>query len=245
MPADDRFGITVTERGPYLIYGRPPLAETIIVSDANSESRHFREGRRFALTAEPAALCRCGASKRKPFCDGSHLRTAWNPELTADDNALLDGAETVEGGTLRLTDNPKYCVFARFCHPDGDAWSLVERSDDPEARRRAIGEASMCPGGRLMAWDRNTQRPFEFGFEASLGLIEDPAIGSSGGLWVRGGIRMRREDGRPYEIRNRMVLCRCGKSANKPYCDGTHAAVKWQDDGLAGAMARTVPEAVR
>ena len=50
-----------------------------------------------------------------------------------------------------MTDNPKYCVFARFCHPGGDAWTLTERSADPEARQLAIREASMCPGGRLTA----------------------------------------------------------------------------------------------
>ena len=115
-----------------------------------------------------------------------------------------------------MTDNARYCVFARFCHPCGDAWTLTERSDAPEARQMAIREASMCPSGRLMAWDRTTGKPFEFRFAPSLGLIEDPAIGSSGGLWVRGGIPVRREDGRTYEIRNRTVLCRCGKSANKP-----------------------------
>lgn len=95
-----------------------------------------------------------------------------------------------------------------------------------------------------MAWDRTTGKPFEFRFAPSLGLIEDPAIGSSGGLWVRGGIPVRREDGRTYEIRNRTVLCRCGKSANKPYCDGTHAAVKWRD-GLAGEpVGERLPEEV-
>ena len=64
-----------------------------------------------------------------------------------------------------------------------------------------------------MAWDRASGKPYEFRFEPSLGLIEDPAIGSSGGLWVRGGIPLRREEGHTYEIRNRMVLCR--KAAEK------------------------------
>jgi len=29
-------------------------------------------------------------------------------------------------------------------------------------------------------------------------------------------------DGRAYEVRNRVSLCRCGKSKNKPFCDGSH-----------------------
>ena len=34
-----------------------------------------------------------------------------------------------------------------------------------------------------------------------------------------------------YEGRNRVTLCRCGASSNKPFCDGSHASVKF-DDGL-------------
>lgn len=242
--AAEDFSITVSERGPYLVYGRPPLAAQFIMPNAENESWYFQQGRHYSTEAEPTALCRCGASKRKPYCDGSHTAAEWDPTLTAPDEALLDRAEEIRGETLSLTDNARYCVFARFCHPAGDAWTLTEHSDDPTSRRLAIREASMCPGGRLLAWDRDTGKPYEFRFEPSLGLIEDPAIGSSGGVWVRGGIPLRRENGRTYEIRNRMVLCRCGQSVNKPYCDGTHAAVKWRDELDSEPVGETLPEEV-
>ena len=211
--------------------------------DESNDSWYFQEGRHFSTESEPTALCRCGASRRKPYCDGSHEKASWDPRLTAQRDALLDNAEVIDGGTLQMTDNEKYCVFARFCHPHGDAWSLTEQLDDPEARRLAVREASMCPSGRLMAWDKETMKPYEFRFEPSLGLIEDITIGASGGLWIRGGIPMRRENGQTYEIRNRVVACRCGQSANKPYCDGTHAAIKWRDE-LNGEPARNAPEEV-
>ena len=38
-----------------------------------------------------------------------------------------------------------------------------------------------------------------------------------------------RPNGTEYEQRNRVTLCRCGASANKPYCDGTHVTVHFQD----------------
>lgn len=243
-PAKGPYGITVTEGGPYLVYGRPPLAEQFIMPNKRNESWYFQEGRHFTTEAEPTALCRCGASKRKPYCDGAHETADWDPKLTAEIDALLDDAEVIDGQTLQMTDNEKYCVFARFCHPHGDAWTLTEESDDPIARKLAIREASMCPSGRLSAWDKATMEPYEFRFEPSLGLIEDITIGAGGGLWIRGGIPMKLEDGQTYEIRNRVVACRCGQSSNKPYCDGTHAAIKWKDDLAGEPVGVTLPEEV-
>ena len=57
-----------------------------------------------------------------------------------------------------------------------------------------------------------------------LALIEDTAKQLRGPIWVRGGIPVVAADGQTYEIRNRMTLRRCGRSANKPFCDGSHAA---------------------
>ncbi len=244
VPPEATCSITVTENGPFLVYGRPPLAVQFIMPDPENESWYFQQGKIFSTEAEPTALCRCGASHCKPYCDGAHTQAAWNPELTASRETLLDEAERIEGDALTMTDNPKYCVFARFCHPRGDAWTLTGQSAEPEARNLAIREASMCPGGRLTAWDKKTGKAYEFRFEPSLGLLEDIAIGASGGLWIRGGIPLRREDGTTYEVRNRVVVCRCGQSANKPYCDGTHAAIKWRDELQDQPAGETLPEEV-
>jgi CDGSH-type Zn-finger protein len=34
-------------------------------------------------------------------------------------------------------------------------------------------------------------------------------------------------DGRDYEVRNRVTLCRCGSSRNKPFCDGSHVTIRF------------------
>ncbi len=93
---------------------------------------------------------------------------------------------------------------------------------------------SHCPAGRLVAFDKaagGTAAEPDLG--PCIGVIEDPAKGVSGGLWLRGGIPVTSADGTPYPVRNRMVLCRCGASANKPFCDGSHMATKFADQELA------------
>ena len=82
-----------------------------------------------------------------------------------------------------------------------------------------------------MAWDRKTKDALEPELAASIGLVQDPARGVSGPLWVRGGIPVVAADGTAYEVRNRVALCRCGASGNKPFCDGSHASIKFRDDG--------------
>lgn len=158
---------------------------------------------------------------------GSHVRADWDPSLTASEEPLLDGAERYEGPEVALTDNRAYCAFARFCDAKGQVWNLVSM-EGKQARDLTVREADHCPAGRLSAWTGG-QEPHEPHFEPSLGLIEDPQQGSSGPLWVRGGIPFSREDGFTYEVRNRVTLCRCGRSSNKPFCDGSHASIRFQD----------------
>lgn len=222
--------IVVTDRGPYLVYGRPPLATQHIVPNELGESWEFSEGKSFSTEEEPTALCRCGASKSKPYCDGSHQTHRWKSKITARPEALLDEVDITSGDELTLTDNPRYCTFARFCDAGGGVWAATEMSFDDVARRQAIRQASLCPSGRLMIWGNYSDHPYEKPYKPSLGLIEDDALHVSGGLWLRGGIAIERENGTSYEVRNRSVLCRCGESANKPYCDGSHAALHWRDN---------------
>ena len=109
----------------------------------------------------------------------------------------------------------------------------VEESDDPEARKLTIREANYCPAGRLKAWDKDKGEFIENKLEPSLVLLEDPQERCSGPLFVRGGIPIDDTEGVRYELRNRVTLCRCGASSNKPFCDGTHVSIRFRD-GLPG-----------
>lgn len=228
--APEQFKVRITPRGPYLVYGRPPLAQQFIILNNDGDSWSFRQGEVYPLTANPTALCRCGRSRANPYCDGTHTKIEWGDDMSSPRSPLLVEAERHEGPTLVLSDNKHYCAFGRFCDAVGRVWHNVERSDDSTSRDLAIRQASLCPSGRLSVWDRLSGRPFEPHYEPSLGLIEDPSMMAAGGLWVRGGIPIEGADGEEYEVRNRVVLCRCGESANKPFCDGAHVAIHYDDN---------------
>jgi CDGSH-type Zn-finger protein len=215
--------IEVVKDGPYRVSGGLPLSEQRIVTNAEGESLDYQEGENYTTPPE-YALCRCGQTSDKPFCDGTHAKIRFNGAETASRKPYLEQAETIEGPTMLLTDAENLCAFARFCDPKGRVWNLVQQTDNPEAPPLVEHEAGHCPGGRLVAWDRKTGQPLEPKFVASLGLIEDTAKEISGPIWVRGGIPVVSADGEAYEVRNRITLCRCGRSANKPFCDGSHAA---------------------
>ena len=131
---------------------------------------------------------------------------------------------------MSLTDVESLCAFARFCDPHGKVWNLVNETDEPTATKQFVGQTCACPSGRLVAWDNATGKPIEPAFAPSIGLIEDPAQHCSGPIWLRGGVPVIGADGFEYEIRNRVTLCRCGASKNKPFCDGAHASIGFSDD---------------
>jgi CDGSH-type Zn-finger protein len=214
--------IEVTKDGPYVVSGALPLSEQEIVTNAAGESIEYKEGKKYPKQ-EQYALCRCGHSANKPFCDGTHAKVQFDGTETARHEPYLKQAETIEGQSMTLTDADILCAGARFCDPAGRVWNLVKQTDKGEARRLVEHEAGHCPSGRLVAWDKKTGKAIEPHFEPSIGLIEDTALNVKGPIWARGGIPVISAEGHAYEVRNRVTLCRCGRSANKPFCDGTHA----------------------
>jgi len=230
--SDSPVRVEVTS-GPYLVTGDVTLEYQVIAQDAEGASWTWKRGEQVRATS-PVFLCRCGHSRNKPFCDDSHLTAGVDGTETASRAPHRDQAAMIEGPTMSMADVRPLCVLARFCDGHGDAWAAVEGSDDPASRAIAAHEASHCPAGRLVAYDKTAGgTALEPELEQAIGIIEDPAAGVSGGLWLRGGIPVTSADGTPYPVRNRMVLCRCGSSRNKPFCDGSHKRAKFSDDQLA------------
>ena len=109
------------------------------------------------LKGARVALCRCGESMNKPFCDNSHKQASFR------DPGIL--------GENRLASEPA---------ANGQKLRMV------------------------------------------------PTVG--GPLILNGEVKIRSADGETAYRGTKTALCRCGHSANKPFCDGSHAEVMWWSD---------------
>lgn len=219
--------IKVTKDGPYLISGNIPMSKYTILIDEKGVSTGWAEGPHYS-DKEECALCRCGHSDNMPYCDGTHGKIKFDGTESAGNEPFEKQARRIEGPDFELLDVKAFCSFARFCDLEGGVWELTRDDENPDAREIVIKGACNCPSGRLVFRDKATGEVVEPVFEPSIGIIEDPGQNVGGPIWVRGGIPVESADGIRYEVRNRVNLCRCGASANKPFCDGKHAKIGFQ-----------------
>ena len=212
--------ITIAKNGPYSVDGRVPFTVETIVPDVDGESERWRVDASLD-DHERCGLCRCGQSSAKPLCDGSHVVADFDGTEVALRAPYSESADVVEGPRVALADRKDLCADARFCHRRGTVWHRVMEDTD-EAATAVAEESDLCPSGRYTALDRETGAASEPDFRPSIAFVQDQGAAVSGPIWVRGGIEIVSADGEPYEVRNRVTLCRCGQSKNKPFCDGSH-----------------------
>ena len=227
MP-DNSAKVAIIKNGPYRVTGAVPLAKQIIAVNHAGESERWEQGDPYT-TPEAYSLCRCGHSQNKPFCDGTHKQIQFDGAETASREPFAAQAKIYDGPAMQLADAESLCAFARYCDPHGQVWSQVEHTGAHATRERFLRQTGNCPSGRLVAIDKQTGQALEPELPVSIGLVEDPAQQCSGPIWLRGGIPLVSAEGVHYEVRNRVTLCRCGASRNKPFCDGSHATIKFRD----------------
>ncbi|WP_306114184.1 MULTISPECIES: CDGSH iron-sulfur domain-containing protein [unclassified Roseovarius] len=174
---------------------------------------------------EVMALCRCGRSEMKPFCDGSHKEAGF--ESRGGEPAGPDKLLTYEGAEVTVTYNPLLCSHAAECgrlashifNPEQKPW--VQPDKGAVAEVEAVITA--CPSGALAL-----KRP-DGAREHRLAERCDVTIEKNGPYWVQNVKSPVGAQGQGMSSK-KYVLCRCGLSGNKPYCDGTHRDAGWQDD---------------
>ena len=209
QPNDDVTGVEVasvdvTEDGPYKVCG------VAMVDD---------EGNAFDAP-DPAYLCRCGGSANKPFCDGTHVKNGFDGTEVADHGPQTQRRDTYVGDGVTIYDDRSVCSHAGRC-TDGlpTVWKLGgEPWIDPlgASAEEIIEVVKRCPSGAL-TYSRTDGGAIEED-------VHDPTLApaTDGPYVLSGHVRVTSSSGEPYEHRERVALCRCGKSSNKPFCNGKH-----------------------
>ena len=212
--------IKITKNGPYIVTGNIPIYKETMFCDEKGASIGFKNKEKIT-TDESYTLCRCGQSKNKPFCDGSHIDADFDGTEVASKKIYEESLTSFETDRIKLDDAIELCDHSRFCRKDDGIRALIKKGDN-KSIALAKEEAANCPSGRLLIWDKESGESTEKNYDKEIVMIYDEGKNTAGPIWVKGGIDIEGEDGKTYEKRNRITLCQCGKSKHKPFCDGKH-----------------------
>lgn len=212
--------VKVLKDGSYQVTGKIPLNQLKFVPNTKGFSLAYEKVKDYPKQ-ETYCLCRCGKAKSKPFCDGSH-KEAFDGTETAGHKQLEEMVEVIEGKySLNLLDAKELCAHTRFCNVKSGTWNLIQKGDNEETQEWVKQQCADCPSGRLTAVTKEG-KVLEPELPMEISILEDLVAEAHGPIWVKGGISIEDEHGDIYPVRNRVTLCRCGKSKNKPFCDGIH-----------------------
>jgi uncharacterized Fe-S cluster protein YjdI len=139
-----------------------------------------------------------------------------------------DVVKVYENANIRVSWEPKFCIHIGRCFtaspmvfdPGARPWVTVDGADADEIAETV----KMCPSGALTFERLDGGAQEEPGAET---LIEPRP---NGPLFLRGCLAIRTADG--TREATRAALCRCGGSANKPFCDNTHRRNGFRGEGF-------------
>jgi len=226
MAEDVAPSIRVRPNGPYVVSGPITIRRKRIAESEHGEPLTYVSSEPldgFSAKKGNAVLCRCGASTNKPFCDGTHMEAQWDGEESAG-GAYAERSRELGGTGITVRDDRSICVHAGFCGTRvSNIWKLTGDTDDSTVRLQVINMVEKCPSGALTYQLDGGDEDVEPTLPTEIAAIDD------GPLWVEGGIPVQTTDGEVIETRNRVTLCRCGASSNKPLCDGSHKEAQFRD----------------
>ncbi len=208
----DKISISTSHNGPLVV--------------RNIENLTEGNGNIFPVKKKTTALCRCGESKHKPFCDGTHGKIGWTDEKQEGRQPRI--SDNYKSKKITIHDNRGICAHVGFCtaglpkvfQMGVEPWI----NPDAETVERIIETIKKCPSGALsysidgVLYDKFTEQP-------EIKVTED------GPYFVKGFLELHDKD--HPESEEHFALCRCGKSKNKPFCDGQHWYTQFRDAGMA------------
>lgn len=202
--------IRCRSNGPYLV----------------TELTTFKNSRGDAIaTEETIALCRCGGSGNKPFCDGTHRNNGF--EDAKKPERAKDKRRDYAGKSITIHDNRGLCAHAGVCTDRlPSVWRMGQSPwIDPDGGdvEAIIAVIQACPSGAL-SYTLNGVEHRDCDNPAAI------CISKNGPYVVTGSIDLEDVDFGEGVSREHYTLCRCGASKNKPFCDGSHWDAGFEDD---------------
>ena len=207
---DSKPTIECASNGPYIV--------------ENLENLQNSKGDRIP-TKPVIALCRCGGSANKPFCDGTHSKIGFSGAKVSD--GRKDVRKNYAGRKITIHDNRSICSHAGFCT---DRLNSVFRlkaepwiDSDAALAEEIIETIKKCPSGALSySVDGIEHRDQD----------REPMVmvSKDGPYCITGGAELTGEPRGAGASEEHYTLCRCGGSKNKPFCDGTHWRIGVKDE---------------
>ena len=207
--------IACLPNGPYYLLNDMTAAPVPNLRRANGEP---------CATVRGVALCRCGGSRNKPFCDGTHSLIGFKDQRSG--NATPNRRESYAGKRITIHDNRGICSHAGFCT---DRLKSVFRmraepwiDADGASAEEIIETIKKCPSGALSYSVENVEHRDQ---------EREPAVTvtNDGPYAITGGIELLGVTFGEGASKEHYTLCRCGASKNKPFCDGSHWQVGFRD----------------
>ena len=174
------------------------------------------------------ALCRCGGSNNKPFCDGTHSSLGFSSENKNPPQAK-DRRKDYAGKNITVHDNRGICSHSAECLRNLESvFRLGERpwiNPDGATVESIIETVRKCPSGALSYSVDGIEHIDQ---EGRMPLV---TVQKNGPYRVEGGVELVGiSSWAEGASREHYTLCRCGASNSKPFCDGTHLQIRFKDD---------------
>ncbi len=208
---NERSTIECKPNGPYLV----------------KNLEHLKDGQGHRMdTQSVMALCRCGGSANKPFCDGTHQKNGFSGAKLAEPGA--DPRRSYPAKGITIHDNRSLCAHAGHC--TAGLAAVFKYGSEPwidasgAAVEAIIETIRKCPSGALSytladgPGEDQRQQP-------SITVTKD------GPYAVAAAALLLDPSSAQGASTEHYTLCRCGASKNKPFCDGTHWSTGFKDEG--------------
>jgi CDGSH-type Zn-finger protein len=178
-------------------------------------------------TISGIALCRCGASKNKPFCDGTHSIIGFSSEKVSD--GTKDKRRSYIGENITIHDNRAICSHAEHCVKNlPSVFKLNTKpwiNPDGTTVEDIIETIEKCPSGALSYSIDGVEYRDQDDRKPMVTVSQNGPYIMTGGIELIGEVQFGQGASKEH-----YTLCRCGASKNKPFCDGLHRDINFRDE---------------